>query len=654
MVHSCHRHRKDFHGQIDAQNISRSSYLVSSTVGSGLLCTLLLLPRSMHWIGHSILWNQLSYRERTAFLLKHDAIREQLNLVRSWPASDTLHVSRDMAPGSRSPDMPTAAANRRTPSEASREPGQPSQGSYPWSFSDEEENRVISCINFQEDIFCVVGGNPWQRDHPILHMPITPDLTPPEQNAEFADICLEDIWTPCFPNFLSREDGIGEGSSWPSAKPGFADGSPRPSRSVLDNHTQTPTASPSAQPNVAISAPCSAPDTPTRSLLFGIGHNDAWAQNVDPSPNPSSETYASGDEESNLDEPLWIPSSFQGRPSSVASNSLIELERLAIQAVIDAYLQSQGSNGQGGGDATSVPSSSPENSSEQKSNKNKRSFNSCQSRGETEQGGPATKKCRTVAAQQQVQVRLACPFQKKDPERYPHCGIRERGWQTIGHVKQHLKRSHARNPNYCPRCMCTFSSELEKNAHIMEAMLNPCEMSSLPLPEGLSPELLSLLGGRVGKGIGVEEQWYSVWDLIFPGVTRPATCTFDLTEDMAAQTLGLCTFLEREGPSILTSYLAERNIAMMEASLEAPFNFDEAAQRRVISEAFRQIVMTWRRDRPRRGDGEEAPRGTSLPTPASPLEEQSQNDDSARGTSQRDDTNFLGFDFDIGSFLDST
>lgn len=391
-----------------------------------------------------------------------------------------------------------------------------------------------------------------------------------------------------------------------------------------------------------------APGTSETFLDTGVGRSSDSRQSIEQSQNISSETCTSDDGGSNLDAPLWFPPSFHGTSFMVASQSLRDLESSVVQAVIDAYLQSHGNSSGGSGDPSNKPSPSSNKQSEKKNNNKKRSLDSSQSSEETEQGGPAPKKRRTAICRQPGQLRLACPFQKKDPERYPQCGIREGGYQTIGHMKQHLRRSHERNPNYCPRCKYTFPSEDEKNAHIMEMVSNPCNESLLPLPDGLSPELLHSLSVRVDKGISMEEQWYSVWDLIFPGLARPATCRFDLTGDMAAQTLGLCTFLEREGPLILTSFLNERNIAVMETGFETPFNFDEAFQRRIISEAFRQIVTTWHRQRPRGEDREDSPRSLALPTPASTLEGRSPNEDGLDATLQREDKNppSGGFEFE--------
>lgn len=199
------------------------------------------------------------------------------------------------------------------------------------------------------------------------------------------------------------------------------------------------------------------------------------------------------------------------------------------------------------------------------------------------------------------EARLSCPFQKRDPERYPLCGIRHGGYLTIAHVKQHLRRSHKRNPNYCPRCKTTFSTEAQKNEHIMQAFLVPCQELVTALPEGISPEMEEALTRRVELGSNLHDQWFSVWDMIFPGIPRPASCTFDLSSETHIQVLGLVSYLESEGPAIVQSTLGRNGLLVWSANPEhmesAPADV-EFYTRGVLSQAFRQLYESWQAQRP--------------------------------------------------------
>lgn len=145
---------------------------------------------------------------------------------------------------------------------------------------------------------------------------------------------------------------------------------------------------------------------------------------------------------------------------------------------------------------------------------------------------PASYKMWFAMPQPQGQPRLACPFQKYNPKRYADCGLREDGFRTVAQMERHLRRCHQRNPNYCPRCMQEFSTELEKNTHVRQAILNPCAEGHGILPEGVSPEVFAWLERRDTLRMTTEEQWYGVWDVIFPTLSGPTTCTFDLEPQM--------------------------------------------------------------------------------------------------------------------------
>lgn len=119
-----------------------------------------------------------------------------------------------------------------------------------------------------------------------------------------------------------------------------------------------------------------------------------------------------------------------------------------------------------------------------------------------------------------------------------------------------------RNSNYCPRCKATFATEAAKNEHIMNMFSNPCQQSHAPLPEGLSQDMAKILPQRVESGNTIKGQWFSIWDTLFPEVTRPQTCIFDLGDDVHVQALGLTSYLDAEGPRIVLSHLRGEGIAV--------------------------------------------------------------------------------------------
>lgn len=324
-----------------------------------------------------------------------------------------------------------------------------------------------------------------------------------------------------------------------------------------------------------------------------------WLTNVSNTSLSSSDGTSDfdSDESTLCDELKWPPLG-----SDVGfTNDLIypfrSLEPAAVQRLVDSY----NAWSRGGGDAPSARSSQPIRVNrvpgpqiDGRQNGKKRTFEQAQLSPGADDVGPAIKKSRKQVSE--GQVRLACHFQRHDPERYPACGIRTSGFDTIAHVKQHLKRSHQRNPNYCPRCGAAFATEAQKNDHILSAFASPCPERASPLPEGLSPEAAEALKRRVGKDDDLHEQWFSVWDVIFPGRPRPATCTLDLSGDIQVQTLALCSYFEAEGPGIVTSFLRDRGLVVGPPRDDATSAGEDAEilTRRAMGQAFRQIFKTWR------------------------------------------------------------
>lgn len=276
-----------------------------------------------------------------------------------------------------------------------------------------------------------------------------------------------------------------------------------------------------------------------------------------------------------------------------------ESEALAVKKLVDCYYnRQQGSGGASSGHSTQRLHTSGSQSVEESTSR-KRTYEETLLSSVNDDACPAIGKRR-----KQVftgQPRLACHFQKHDPERYPACGIRTSGFDTIAHVKQHLRRNHERNPNYCPRCKALFVTEADKNSHILSAFTSPCPDNASSLPEGLSPEMIKALGRRVGKDNDLYEQWFSVWDMIFPGVPRPQTCTFDLSGDVHVQVLALCSFFEAEGPDIVASVLREQGLAVGADGGEQSVEI-ESLTHRALSRAFHQVFEAWRSRRSQPGD----------------------------------------------------
>ena len=125
---------------------------------------------------------------------------------------------------------------------------------------------------------------------------------------------------------------------------------------------------------------------------------------------------------------------------------------------------------------------------------------------------------------------FACPFWKKDARKHRGCG--KLTLRRVKDVKQHLNRSRAHKPHYCPCCYETFPTRESLDNH---SRARSCPLRSPRSVEGLTEQQSSALQRRVDRRLSDEEQWYCMWDIIFPNSPRPLTpyIDSDLSEDLA-------------------------------------------------------------------------------------------------------------------------
>ncbi|KAK4159488.1 hypothetical protein QBC43DRAFT_327178 [Cladorrhinum sp. PSN259] len=111
---------------------------------------------------------------------------------------------------------------------------------------------------------------------------------------------------------------------------------------------------------------------------------------------------------------------------------------------------------------------------------------------------------------------IACPYLKKSPERYRCC--QKYSFQRVKEVKQHLRRRHMVNGLLCLRCQVPFESHNHLMLHIKQSQA--CKAQE-PLHDLITEYQRGLLQQYPSRGKSLEQQWYDVWDIIFPGLPRP-------------------------------------------------------------------------------------------------------------------------------------
>ncbi|KAI1391471.1 uncharacterized protein F4822DRAFT_186923 [Hypoxylon trugodes] len=102
--------------------------------------------------------------------------------------------------------------------------------------------------------------------------------------------------------------------------------------------------------------------------------------------------------------------------------------------------------------------------------------------------------------------------------RYASCG--NNGFDTISHYKQHIRRIHILHQ--CSRCEEIFRQQGDLETHLLE---DPrCEEKQFIRKDGLSQtewEAVKKAFEHPDDRYDDEKRWFRVWDVLFPGVTRP-------------------------------------------------------------------------------------------------------------------------------------
>ncbi|KXJ86582.1 hypothetical protein Micbo1qcDRAFT_179836 [Microdochium bolleyi] len=111
--------------------------------------------------------------------------------------------------------------------------------------------------------------------------------------------------------------------------------------------------------------------------------------------------------------------------------------------------------------------------------------------------------------------RFACPFYKHDNVRHAGCLLRR--LTRVRDVKQHLRCAH-RRPPFCPVCGEEFVLQDRLEDHIRG---RTCQEQDFDKPEGITEKQSRDLSGRVLSKATPTAQWFSIWDIVFPGEARP-------------------------------------------------------------------------------------------------------------------------------------
>ena len=180
-------------------------------------------------------------------------------------------------------------------------------------------------------------------------------------------------------------------------------------------------------------------------------------------------------------------------------------------------------------------------------------------------------------------VSFACPFCKYDSIRYQACY--NYLLRRIRDVKQHIIRCHKR-PIYCPRCYQEFENEAARDTHVRTAICTPC---SPRLIDGITEDQRAALANRVSAKVSSEEQWFSVFEILFPGYPRPSSPYID--RGLSGQLTTLVDYLDGPGTRVILDAIGFHVTWNIGRNEEADI---PAFQARIVQGAIRHVVDQWR------------------------------------------------------------
>ncbi|KAI4603214.1 hypothetical protein KJ359_006007 [Pestalotiopsis sp. 9143b] len=175
---------------------------------------------------------------------------------------------------------------------------------------------------------------------------------------------------------------------------------------------------------------------------------------------------------------------------------------------------------------------------------------------------------------------LACPYWKHDREKYRLCC--KLSHKRIRDVKQHLHRRHTPDI-YCDRCLEVFDNAERYETHVHSRVA--CFRTAGSQLEGIDKVQSRALSKKSKRNLGEEDQWFAMWDILFPGVARPASAYADseLTEEMNS----FQEYWTNRGRDILMDELNSSDIWVLSPDQR------ETQGRQILSRGLNSIYEQW-------------------------------------------------------------
>jgi hypothetical protein len=201
-----------------------------------------------------------------------------------------------------------------------------------------------------------------------------------------------------------------------------------------------------------------------------------------------------------------------------------------------------------------------------------------------------TKRRRTSKRVAGNQPLFACPFAKKNPLKYRGCYAYI--LKRVRDIKQHLSRFH-QLPIYCPRCTDTFEAEDERDEHIRTSS---CQVQHKTITfEGVTRAQKVLLGQRVSARITPSDQWFTIFDILFPG-HEPRPKSAYINTELIVELEAFQDLIYTEGPSFISS--AIRSSGLDISAIENVEDNLTTLLQSIIQEGLQQVLQQWSANMP--------------------------------------------------------
>ncbi|KAI5924172.1 hypothetical protein F4810DRAFT_147291 [Camillea tinctor] len=172
---------------------------------------------------------------------------------------------------------------------------------------------------------------------------------------------------------------------------------------------------------------------------------------------------------------------------------------------------------------------------------------------------------------------FACPFYKRYPMKHRRCS--RCVLSKISYVKQHLVRWHSAGI-YCARCYHTFSNNDELEEHIRQP--KSCKIKALKQMNGMTTSQRELLSHRASQSQEADEQWFEIWNILFPGEKRPASVYTDL---------GL-----PEEVNLFMDYVIDNLPREIESHLQDSPSQQKDGVEDFVKQSLSRLAETWKKD----------------------------------------------------------